>query len=128
MVPRPIAVPPDEDDAVVEHEAADQGRRHNLVAEDLAPLLEALVRGEPGRFDRDRISRCRYGRWRGAAREAGAITALIVMGVHLNRYVLGRPYGIRKLVYWCRRSVLGRGLTDSLHQRPHHVARGSLQE
>lgn len=43
---------------------------------------------------------------------------VVVMGVHLNRCVLGRPYGIRQLVYWGKRPVLCRDLTDSYHRDP----------
>jgi nicotinamidase-related amidase len=47
---------------------------------------------------------------------------VVVMGIHANRCVLGRPYGIRQLVYWNKRSVLCRDLTDSYHRHPrgHH--------
>jgi nicotinamidase-related amidase len=44
------------------------------------------------------------------------IDDVVVMGVHLNRCVLGRPYGIRQLVYWEKRPVLCRDLTDSYHR------------
>jgi nicotinamidase-related amidase len=50
--------------------------------------------------------------------EAGGIEDVVVMGVHLNRCVLGRPYGIRQLVYWGKRPVLCRDLTDSYHRDP----------
>jgi nicotinamidase-related amidase len=43
---------------------------------------------------------------------------VVVMGVHANRCVLGRPYGIRQLVYWRKRPVLCRDLTDSYHRDP----------
>jgi hypothetical protein len=43
---------------------------------------------------------------------------VIVMGVHANRCVLGRPYGIRQLVYWGKRPILCRDLTDSFHRDP----------
>jgi nicotinamidase-related amidase len=46
------------------------------------------------------------------------IEDVVVMGVHLNRCVLGRPYGIRQLVYWGKRPVLCRDLTDSYHRDP----------
>ena len=50
MMPEPVAVAADVDDVTVVEEAADQrGGGHHLVAEDLAPLLEALVAGEDGR-------------------------------------------------------------------------------
>ena len=46
------------------------------------------------------------------------IEDVVVTGVHLNRCVLGRPYGIRQLVYWRKRPVLCRDLTDSYHRDP----------
>jgi nicotinamidase-related amidase len=46
------------------------------------------------------------------------IDDVVVMGVHSNRCVLGRPYGIRQLVYWGKRPVLCRDLTDSYHRDP----------
>jgi nicotinamidase-related amidase len=50
--------------------------------------------------------------------EEREIEDVVVMGVHLNRCVLGRPYGIRQLVYWGKRPVLCRDLTDSYHRDP----------
>jgi nicotinamidase-related amidase len=50
--------------------------------------------------------------------EQRAIQDVLVMGVHANRCVLGRPYGIRQLVYWGKRPVLCRDLTDSYHRDP----------
>lgn len=50
--------------------------------------------------------------------EEGEIEDVVVMGVHANRCVLGRPYGIRQLVYWGKRPVLCRDLTDSYHRGP----------
>jgi hypothetical protein len=46
VVAHPVAVAANVDDVTVVHEPVNQGRRHDLVAEDLAPLLKALVRGE----------------------------------------------------------------------------------
>jgi nicotinamidase-related amidase len=46
------------------------------------------------------------------------ITDVLLMGVHLNICVLSRPYGIRQLVYWGRRPVLCRDLTDAFHRDP----------
>jgi nicotinamidase-related amidase len=43
---------------------------------------------------------------------------VIVMGVHTNRCVLGRPFGIRQMVYLGRNVVLCRDLTDSFHRDP----------
>lgn len=50
--------------------------------------------------------------------EERGIQDVVVMGVHANRCVLGRPYGIRQLVYWGKRPVLCRDLTDSYHRDP----------
>lgn len=50
--------------------------------------------------------------------EERAIQEVVVIGVHTNRCVLGRPYGIRQLVYWGKRPVLCRDLTDSYHRDP----------
>ena len=58
---------------------------------------------------------------------ARAIDDVIVMGVHLNRCVLGRPYGIRQLVYWGKRPVLCRDLTDAYHRDPHGHEWGNEQ-
>lgn len=46
------------------------------------------------------------------------IDDVIVMGVHTNICVLGRPYGIRQLVHFGKRPVLCRDLTDSFHRDP----------
>ena len=54
-----------------------------------------------------------------------AIEDVIVMGVHTNICVLGRPYGIRQLVYWGMRPVLCRDLTDSFHRDPRGHAWGT---
>jgi hypothetical protein len=53
--------------------------------------------------------------------EQRQIEDVIVMGVHTNICVLGRPYGIRQLVYSGKRPMLCRDLTDSFHrdQRGH---------
>lgn len=59
--------------------------------------------------------------------EQGEIDDVVVMGVHLNRCVLGRPYGIRQLVYWGKRPVLCRDLTDSYHRDPHGHLWGNQQ-
>jgi nicotinamidase-related amidase len=47
-------------------------------------------------------------------RERG-ITNVIVMGVHQNMCVLGRPFSIRQLVYEGQNVVLVRDLTDSMY-------------
>jgi nicotinamidase-related amidase len=44
------------------------------------------------------------------------ITDVLVMGVHTNICVLGRPYGIRQLVYLGKRPLLCRDLTDAFHR------------
>ena len=46
------------------------------------------------------------------------IDDVIVTGVHANICVLGRPYGIRQLVYWGKHPLLCRDLTDSFHRDP----------
>ena len=51
--------------------------------------------------------------------EQRGIQDVIITGVHANRCVLGRPYGIRQLVYWGKRPMLCRDLTDSYHRDPH---------
>jgi nicotinamidase-related amidase len=48
--------------------------------------------------------------------EMRGIEDVIVMGVHTNVCVLGRPYGIRQLVYSGKRPLLCRDLTDSFHR------------
>lgn len=50
--------------------------------------------------------------------EERGIEDVVLMGVHANRCVLGRPYGIRQLVYWGKRPALCRDLTDSYHRDP----------
>jgi nicotinamidase-related amidase len=57
--------------------------------------------------------------------EHRGIEDVVVMGVHLNRCVLGRPYGVRQLVYWGKRPVLCRDLTDSYHRDPRGHRRGN---
>ena len=43
------------------------------------------------------------------------ITNVIVMGVHTNMCVLGRPFGIRQMVYQGQNVVLMRDMTDSMY-------------
>ena len=43
------------------------------------------------------------------------ITNVVVMGVHTNMCVLGRPFGIRQLVYQGQRVLLMRDLTDTMY-------------
>jgi nicotinamidase-related amidase len=59
--------------------------------------------------------------------EHRGIDDVIVMGVHTNICVLGRPYGIRQLVFWGKRPVLCRDLTDSFHRDPRGHAWGTEQ-
>ena len=59
--------------------------------------------------------------------EQRGIEDVVVMGVHANRCVLGRPYGIRQLVYWGKRPVLCRDLTDSYHRDPRGHLHGNDQ-
>src|SRR5690606_33581164 len=49
VVAHAVAVAADAHDVAVVEQAVDQRGRHDLVAKDLAPLLEALVAGEHGR-------------------------------------------------------------------------------
>jgi len=46
------------------------------------------------------------------------IENVIIMGVHTNACVLGRPFGIRQMVYLEKNVVLCRDLTDSYHRDP----------
>jgi nicotinamidase-related amidase len=55
--------------------------------------------------------------------ESRGISDVVVMGVHTNICVLGRPFGIRQLVYLGKRPLLCRDLTDSFHRD----ARGHLR-
>lgn len=48
--------------------------------------------------------------------EHRGIDDVIVMGVHANRCVLGRPFGIRQLVYVEKHPILCRDLTDAFHR------------
>lgn len=57
--------------------------------------------------------------------EERGIYDVVVMGVHTNVCVLGRPYGIRQLVYLGRKPVLCRDLTDSFHRDPRGHFRGT---
>jgi nicotinamidase-related amidase len=43
------------------------------------------------------------------------ITNLVVMGVHTNMCVLGRPFGIRQMVYQGQNVLLMRDLTDTMY-------------
>lgn len=55
------------------------------------------------------------------------IADVLVMGVHTNVCVLSRPYGIRQLVYWGKRPVLCRDLTDAFHRDPRGHGWGTAQ-
>lgn len=55
------------------------------------------------------------------------IENVIVMGVHTNRCVLGRPFGIRQMVYLGKNVVLCRDLTDSFHRDPGRHFEGVAQ-
>ncbi len=57
--------------------------------------------------------------------EHRGIADVVVMGVHTNVCVLGRPYGIRQLVRLGKRPVLCRDLTDSFHRDPGGHFRGT---
>ena len=59
--------------------------------------------------------------------EQRGIEDVVVMGVHTNICVLGRPYGIRQLVRLGKRPVLCRDLTDSFHRDPRGHAWGTEQ-
>jgi len=43
------------------------------------------------------------------------ITNVLIMGVHQNMCVLGRPFSIRQMVYQGQNVVLVRDLTDSMY-------------
>jgi nicotinamidase-related amidase len=52
------------------------------------------------------------------------IRNVLIMGVHLNFCVLGRPFGIRQMIYLRRRVALVGDLTDTMYNpaRPPHVS------
>ena len=50
--------------------------------------------------------------------QARRIDNVIIMGVHTNVCVLGRPFGIRQMVYLGKNVVLCRDLTDTYHRDP----------
>ena len=56
--------------------------------------------------------------------EQHRIGDVVVMGVHTNVCILGRPYGIRQLAYLGKRPMLCRDLTDSFHRDPRGHAWG----
>lgn len=47
--------------------------------------------------------------------EARGITGVILMGVHVNKCVTGRPFGLRQMVKNGRHAVLMRDLTDAMY-------------
>ena len=49
MVADPVAVAANVDDVAVVEQAVDQRPSHEIVAEDIAPLVEGLLRGQDGR-------------------------------------------------------------------------------
>lgn len=49
--------------------------------------------------------------------EAKGIKNVVLMGVHTNLCVCGRPFGLRQMVYQGKNAVLCRDLTDSLFQQ-----------
>jgi nicotinamidase-related amidase len=59
--------------------------------------------------------------------ENRGITDVLMIGVHTNICILGRPYGIRQLVFLGKHPVLCRDLTDSFHRDPHGHFRGTEQ-
>lgn len=50
--------------------------------------------------------------------EHRVIEDVVVVGVHTNICILGRPYGIRQLAYLGKKPMLCRDLTDSFHRDP----------
>ncbi|OAI57354.1 hypothetical protein AYO49_02210 [Verrucomicrobiaceae bacterium SCGC AG-212-N21] len=56
--------------------------------------------------------------------EANGITNIVIMGVHTNMCVLGRPFGIRAMVRLGRNVVLARDLTDCMYdpRQPPYVS------
>jgi nicotinamidase-related amidase len=59
--------------------------------------------------------------------EERGIADVLVMGVATNVCLLSRPYGIRQLVYWGKRPVLCRDLTDAFHRDPRRLRWGTEQ-
>ena len=56
--------------------------------------------------------------------QSRGIDNVILIGVHTNRCVLGRPLGIRQMAYLQKNVVLCRDLTDSFHRDPGHHFEG----
>jgi nicotinamidase-related amidase len=59
--------------------------------------------------------------------EHEGIEDVVVMGVHTNVCILGRPYGIRQLVFMGKKPLLCRDLTDSFHRDPRGHFWGTAQ-
>jgi nicotinamidase-related amidase len=55
------------------------------------------------------------------------IDDVVVMGVHTNICVLGRPYGIRQLAMLGKKPILCRDLTDGFHRDPRGHTWGTEQ-
>ncbi|NKB65445.1 MAG: hypothetical protein GKR89_00150 [Candidatus Latescibacteria bacterium] len=53
------------------------------------------------------------------------IEQVLMMGVHTNVCVLGRPFGIRQLVYAGKKPLLCRDLTDAFHRQEGGQFRGT---
>ena len=47
--------------------------------------------------------------------EAQGITGVVLLGVHVNKCVTGRPFGLRQMIKNGRRAVLVRDLTDAMY-------------
>lgn len=107
----PLNDTPDEED--------DEPEEHRLWAEELA------ARGlDPKRpwtrqidvlkiHDEDAITDSGVEVWN--LLEARGITGVALLGVHVNKCVTGRPFGMRKMVKNGRQAVLVRDLTDSMY-------------
>lgn len=52
------------------------------------------------------------------------IDDVVMVGVHANVCILGRPYGIRQLVFSGKKPILCRDLTDAVHRDPRGHAWG----
>lgn len=57
--------------------------------------------------------------------ETRSVSDLLLMGVHANLCILGRPFGIRQWVYLGKRPSLCRDLTDSFHRHEQGHAYGN---
>lgn len=59
--------------------------------------------------------------------EANGIDDVVMLGVHTNICVMGRPFGIRQLARAGKRPILCRDLTDSFHRDPRGHAWGTAR-